>query len=154
PAAPDTVRAYLTHLRDAGVGADILTRHLDGIVKTHHTAHDKAVEKVLDLIERGQDVSARERAALIAAEQPDRFLFATGTADLRLNPAAEQAGQDVLAAADANTPADVDLDELGLRTTTIKRPTLGGFRDDPFAGVVRALEVFDPATQTARKEDI
>ncbi|MFL6119457.1 hypothetical protein, partial [Actinophytocola sp.] len=154
PASPDTVRAYLTHLRDAGVGADILTKHLDGIAKAHQTAHNKVVEKVLDQIARGRDATARERAAQVAVDYPDQFLVTTGTADLRLDPTAERAGREVIAAAEETTPDEVDLDELGLRTTTIKRPPQGGFRDDPFAGVVRALEVFDPASGKARKEDI
>ncbi|HKT04655.1 MAG TPA: DEAD/DEAH box helicase family protein, partial [Rugosimonospora sp.] len=34
------------------------------------------------------------------------------------------------------------------------RPKQGGFRDDPFSPVVRALEVFDEETQTATKADI
>jgi N12 class adenine-specific DNA methylase/SAM-dependent methyltransferase len=153
PAAPDTVRAYLTHLRDAGIGADILTKHLDGIVKAHQSAHDRQVDKVLDRI-GARDASARERAAYVAVQQPDHFLFTTATPDVRLDPGAVQAGQEVITSAEATTPAEVDLDELGLRTTAIKRPPQGGFGADPFAGVVRALEVFDPTTQTARKEDI
>lgn len=154
PASPDTVRAYLTHLRDAGVGADILKKHLNGIDKAHETAHGKQVEKVLDVIARGRDATARVRAAQVAEDYPDQFLVTTGTADVRLGSAAFLAGREVIAAAEKETPEEVDLDELGLRTATIQRPPQGGFRGDPFAGVVRSLEVFDPASGEARKEDI
>ena len=42
-------------------------------------------------------------------------------------------------------------DEAGERRLAQFRPPRGGFAKDPFAGVVDALEIFDPETQHARK---
>ena len=42
-------------------------------------------------------------------------------------------------------------DEAGERRLAQFRPGRGGFAKDPFAGVVDALEIFDPETQHARK---
>ena len=42
-------------------------------------------------------------------------------------------------------------DEEGQRRLAQFRPPRGGFAKDPFAGVVDALEIFDPETQHARK---
>ena len=45
-------------------------------------------------------------------------------------------------------------EETGLPEMRRKRPPQGGFRDDPFAPVVAALENFDEETQTAKRADI
>ncbi|GIF74187.1 hypothetical protein Asi02nite_37050 [Asanoa siamensis] len=45
-------------------------------------------------------------------------------------------------------------EETGEQLMNRKRPPQGGFRHDPFAPVVRALEVFNEETQTGEKADI
>jgi N12 class adenine-specific DNA methylase len=45
-------------------------------------------------------------------------------------------------------------EETGEQLLRRKRPSQGGFRHDPFAPVVRALEVFNEETQTGEKADI
>jgi N12 class adenine-specific DNA methylase len=160
PATADTVRDYLDDLRLRGLGRDHLQRHLDGITRGHASAHNRQLAKAITRLStaRGADPAEQQRREAelrrLATTDPDRLLLHTGLADLHLPADALPAAHAVLAAAEESTSPDLDLDELGLRTTVIARPPQGGFRDDPFANVVRALERFDPTTQTARKADI
>lgn len=45
-------------------------------------------------------------------------------------------------------------DDVEEEKVTRTRPKQGGFRTDPFSAAVRALEIYDPVTNTARKADI
>lgn len=156
PATAETVRDYLSDLRHRGLGRDQLQRHLDGITTAHTSAHNRQLAKAITTViaQAGGDQRRETRARQMASTDPTGLLQLAALADLRLTADAHTAGQDVLAGAPPATNTDLDLDALGLRTTVILRPPQGGFRDDPFANVVRALERFDPTTQTARKADI
>lgn len=154
PADAGTVRDYLTDLQHRGLGRDRLQRFAGAIVKTHDTAHQRQLAKAIAKQADDQDEHAELAARQLAATDPSQLLRETGFDDLRLPESALAAAHDALAAAPATTHPDLDLDVLGLRTTIVLRPPQGGFRDDPFANVVRALEKFDPTTQTARKADI
>lgn len=47
-----------------------------------------------------------------------------------------------------------DADDIEEEKVTRRRPPQGGFRSDPYSAAVRALEIYDPATGTARKTEI
>ena len=50
--------------------------------------------------------------------------------------------------------SDEDEDDIEEKRVTRRRPPQGGFRSDPYSAAVRSLEIYDPATNTARKSDI
>lgn len=159
PATSDTIVGYLDDLHRKGLGRDQLQRHLDAIVKAHERAHTretaKAAAELAEGLARQTDGDVEEiTRSLLAARSPESLLAAVRKAGFRLDDNTLVAAQAVLARAPEKTSPDLDLDGLGLRTTVIDRPPQGGFRDDPFANVVRALEKFDPTTQAARKADI
>ncbi|WP_309114664.1 AAA family ATPase [Saccharothrix sp.] len=160
PASTDTVTAYLGELHSYGLSRTQLERHLKGLVKSHASAFDRSVKaaavslaKDAKSIDSQVDVKALA-AKLLAETQPEKLLRRANMADLRLPADIVAAGQAIVdQGADEDLPNDV-LDELNLRMTVINRPSQGGFRDDPFANVARALEKFDPVTQSARKANI
>jgi DNA primase catalytic core len=163
PASPQAVTGYLTWLRLGGLGQDQLQRHLDGLVKAHDTAFGKAVDKAVRKAAR--DIALRQgttepsevarlEASMRRTDKPESLLRSASVADPRLSPSTVAAGLAIIAAAPAKTDPDFDYDALDLRRAVIIRPPQGGFRDDPFANVARALENFDPITQTARKADV
>lgn len=160
PATTEAVTAYLSDLRGKGLGQDLLQRHLDAMVKNHQTAFDKAVQKAATQVaakraalDHELDPERLERT-LLRDEAPGSLLRQAQMPDPRLSASAVAAGKAIVAGAPETTDPELDYDALGLRTTIIVRPPQGGFRDDPFANVARALEKFDPTTQTARKADI
>lgn len=155
PAAAHTVREYLADLRDCGLDQATLTQHLDGVVKAHQTACTIEITKVVARL-REQRFPDNEIAAAehLAATHFAHFAATYQVRNVALDSDAVAAGQVVIATAPQQMNPDLDLDEAGLQTTITIRPPQGGFRDDPFAGAVRALERFDPVTQTARKHHI
>jgi hypothetical protein len=155
PAGGHTVREYLADLRDRGLDQTTLTQHLDGIVKAHQTACTTEITKVVTRL-RQQRFPDNEIAAAehLAATHFAHFAATYQVRNLALELDAVAAGQAVIATAPQQMNPDLDLDEAGLQTTITIRPPQGGFRDDPFAGAVRALERFDPITQTAHKHHI
>lgn len=154
PADPAALRAYMQHLLRAGIGQDILSRHLDSITKAHTRAFDREVAKAATQLARHDSDPAEARRQLLEEHPPLDLLRRAHLPDLRMPEDSIRAAEEIIAQAPQKTSNLVDLDELGLRNEIINRPPQGGFGDDPFANYVRALEKFDPSTQTARKADI
>ncbi len=161
PASPAMLRAYFTDLATKGLGQDQLHRHLNGIVKAHATAYKsaaaKAVKKITADTARLRDLDRQETAELevrLQGKDPVWLLQQAKMPDPRLPMASIAAALGAISAAPPTTDPAFDYAEVGLEQTVIIRPDQGGFRHDPFSNIARALEKFDPTTQTARKADI
>jgi len=101
------------------------------------------------------DNQAAELRALLGLRDTVRDLLLAEAASETSTPEIEELRQSL------NQRYDAYLDRYGPinRSTTTsngqrRRPNLGGFRKDPFASLVRALEEYDPATGTATKAEI
>ncbi|WP_406639151.1 DEAD/DEAH box helicase family protein [Amycolatopsis sp. WGS_07] len=154
------VRDYLTELMAHGLGQDHLARHLKGIVSNYETSLKRAAQRAAKSVaaESAYGDPAIDRAAmareLADTANPLRLLAAVDEPDPRLSEEAIRSAQALIQHAPKKTDPELDLDDLGLRTTRIIRPNQGGFRDDPGSHVVASLEDFSAADQTARKTDI
>ncbi|MEU0529192.1 AAA family ATPase [Amycolatopsis tolypomycina] len=162
PASRSAVVTYLEQLRDSGVGQDLLGKHLDSIDRNHQATFERHAKKaaktiVEELVRKGKVEAADSEAAIqraIERNSPAALLKHAKTPDPRLDPQVLAAGSAVVATAPETTPAELDLDELGLRTTQIDRPPQGGFRSDPFHTRATFLERYTPGADTAAKADI
>lgn len=133
PANPDDLRLYFEDLRRAGVGQDILFRHLDSITKAHTRAFEREVGKAATKLAKHHSDPEEKRRQLLEEHTPLDLLRRADQEDLRMPEEVVQAAGEVIAQAPQKTNDMVDLDELGLRNEITMRPPQGGFGDDPFA---------------------